>query len=163
MAMVTNVGMISRELSDESEEADDPSAVEKRAVPRGVEIYEISGPFFFGASYKFREAMSVVAKTPKVRIIRLRDVLSIDATGIQTLREQCRSSRKHGIAFLLSGVHAQPLVAIERAGLLEAIGEDNVFGNLDEALNRAREILGLPPSSCPVPQADRERAESWER
>lgn len=153
MAIVTNVGVITRELSDDQEEADDPSAVDKRAVPDGVEIYEIAGPFFFGASYKFREAMSVVAKTPKVRIIRMRDVPAIDATGIQTLREQCHSSRKHGIAFLLSGMHSQPLIAIERAGLLGLIGEDNVFGNLDEALNRAREILGLPPSSCPVPQS----------
>ena len=52
--------------------------------------------------------------------------------------------------FLLAGVHSQPLIAIEQAGLMELIGEDNVFGDIDEALNRARQILGLPPSTCTV-------------
>ncbi len=143
MAALTNVGVITRELSD-SEEVDDPGALDKRAIPQGVEIYEINGPFFFGASYKFREAMGEVSRKPKVRIIRMRDVPVIDASGIQTIREQCQTSRKQSIAFLLAGVHSQPLIAIEQAGLLELIGEDNVFGDIDEALNRARDVLGLP-------------------
>lgn len=149
MALVTNVGVITRELEDE-EEADDPNAIAKREVPAGVEVYEINGPFFFGASYKFMEAMNVISKAPKVRIIRMRDVPAIDATGIHTLKEEHKNSKKHGIAFILSDVHTQPLIALERSGLLEIIGEENVFGNVDDALNRSREILGLPRVKRPA-------------
>lgn len=143
MAEVTNVGVVTRELVDE-DEGDDPNAIAKREVPEGVEVYEINGPFFFGASYKFLEAMKVVGKSPRVRIIRMRDVPAIDATGIHALKEEHQGSKRHGIAFLLSDVHAQPLIALDRAGLLEVIGEDNIFGNIDDALNCARKILGLP-------------------
>lgn len=143
MAMVTNVGVITRELVDE-EETDDPNAINKREVPAGVEVYEINGPFFFGASYKFLEAMQVVGKSPRVRIIRMRYVPTVDATGIHILKEEQKSSARKGIAFLLSDIHTQPLVALEREGLLQVFGEENVFGNIDDALNRAREILNLP-------------------
>ena len=145
---MTNVSVITKELDDE-EEIDDPNAIAKRQVPEGVEVYEINGPFFFGASYKFMEAMKVTGKTPKVRITRMRDVLTIDATGIQTLKEEYKNSKKHGIAFILSDVHTQPLMALERASLLDAIGEENVFGNIDDALDRARHFLGLPEQGHP--------------
>jgi SulP family sulfate permease len=158
MALVTNVSVITKELEDE-EETDDPNAIAKRQVPEGVEVYEINGPFFFGASYKFMEAMKVTAKTPKVRIVRMRNVLTVDATGINTLREEYKNSKKHGIAFILSDVHSQPLMALERASLLEAIGEENIFGNIDDSLDRARHMLGLPAQGHPdlfIPTVKRE-------
>lgn len=52
--------------------------------------------------------------------------------------------KKDGTQLLLSGVHAQPVVALTRAGVLKQLGEENALGNIDAALNRAREILGLP-------------------
>lgn len=158
MAEVTNIGVITRELVDE-DERDDPNAISKRTVPKGVEVYEINGPFFFGASYKFLEAMSNFKNAPKIRIIRMRNVPAIDATGLHTLKEEFKSSKKKGIPFLLADIHTQPLFAIERSGLLETIGEDNVFGNIDDALNRAREILGLPlvpKSEAATPTVKRE-------
>lgn len=150
MALVTNVGVITKELEDE-EETEDPNAIAKREVPEGVEVYEINGPFFFGASYKFMEAMQITGKVPKVRIIRMRNVPAIDATGIHALKEEHNNSKKHGIAFILSDVHTQPLIALERSGLWESIGDENIFGNIDDALNRAREILGLPQTRRPEP------------
>ncbi len=159
MAQVTNVEVVTKEFIDE-EEGGDPNAIGTRQVPKGVEVYEINGPFFFGASYAFREAMNIVGKAPKVTIIRMRNVLAIDATGLQVLREQSRSAKKRGSAFVLSDVHAQPLIALERAGLLETVGPENVFGHIDAALNRARELLGLPPVAPPAastPTVKRER------
>lgn len=141
MSLVTNVNVLTRELTDEEEEAEDPNAIGRRAIPPWVEVYEINGPFFFGAAYKFLEAMSVVSQAPNVRIIRMRNVLAIDATGIHVLAGEHRNAKKHGIGFILAGVHAQPLVALEKAGLLEVIGEANVVGDIDEALERARAIL----------------------
>ena len=155
MAAVTNVEVIRREFRDDEEEPDDPNAIAKRNIPAGVEVYEINGPFFFGASSKFLEAMSIIEQPPKVRIVRMRNVLAIDATGIRILIEEHKNAQRHHIAFLLSDVHAQPLIALERAGLLDAIGEENVRGNIDDALTRARELLGLPTmvrSTPPTPE-----------
>jgi len=151
MSVVTNVGLITKEFVDE-EEAEDPNAIQMRQVPKGVEVFEINGPFFFGASYKFIEAMSAIGSSAKVRIIRMRNVLAIDATGLHVLKSEFRNAQRHGIHFVLSDVHAQPLIAIEQAGLFEVIGQDNIAGNIDDALDRARHLLNLPsvPKSGPA-------------
>jgi len=149
MAMITNVGVVTREFQDE-EESDDPNAIDKRDVPDGVEVYEINGPFFFGAAYKFEEAMNLIEKAPKVRIIRMRNVPTIDSTGLNTLSRVHKDCRKHHIAFLISDIHTQPLYALAQSKLFYEIGEDNIFGNIDDALNRAREIVGLPKIERPV-------------
>ena len=91
----------------------------------------------------------------------MRYVNTVDATGMHVVREEFKNSKKKGIAFLISDIHAQPLIAFERSGLLELIGEENVFGNIDDALNKAREILGLPNAPRPqpfVPSVKREGA-----
>ena len=141
MALISNVRVVTDELDDDDEDKDDPNAIEKKQVPKGVEIYEINGPFFFGASYKFMEAMSSAGRNPKVRIIRMRNVLSLDATGINAIREQHKNSLKHGIPFIISGIHTQPYMALSQSGLLEVIGEENLFKSLDDALNRVSQIL----------------------
>lgn len=158
MAMVTNVGVITRELADE-EESYDPNAINNREVPESVEVFEVNGPFFFGAASTFKDAMHVIEEPPKVRIIRMRNVPAIDATGLHTLEEFYKDSRKQGTTIVLSGVHTQPLYAMTQAGLLDLFGEENVFGNIDDALDRAREILGLPRKGRPadfVPSVKRE-------
>lgn len=141
MALITNVRVITDQLEDIDEESDDPHAIEKKHVPPGVEIYEINGPFFFGASYKFMEAMNEAGRNPKVRIIRMRNVLSLDATGLNAIREQHKNSLKHGIPFIISGIHAQPLMVFEQSGFLKAIGEENIFRSIDDALKRADQLL----------------------
>jgi sulfate permease, SulP family len=145
MADVTNVGVISKEF-DEKLETDDSgvNSISDKKIPDGVVIYEINGPFFFGAASKFKEAIRVVNKKTKVLILRLRNVPAIDSTGIATLEDFYYDCRKHSTVLVLSGIHAQPMFASERAGLLDKIGEVNIRGNIDDALNRAREILGLP-------------------
>jgi len=140
MSLIANVGVVTREFNQE-EEQDDPNAVSKKDVPAGVEIYEINGPFFFGASYKFLEAMNETAIPPKIRIIRMRNVPSIDATGLHVLRQQYRRSQKKGIVFLISGIQPQPHAALAKSGLLSEVGEENVLSNIDAAITRAREML----------------------
>ena len=122
----------------------DRNAAHLRDVPKGVEIFEINGPFFFGAAAEFKEAIGQVAGRPTVLIIRMRDVPAIDSTGMHALREVVHQTRGDGTLVLLSDVHSQPLVAMTRSGLLDDVGDTNVFGNLDDALNRARAHLGLP-------------------
>jgi sulfate permease, SulP family len=162
MAEVTNVSMVTRELADGEEDENDPNAIRRRAVPPGVEVFEISGPFFFGAAEQFKDTLNQVAKKPKVLIIRMRDVPAIDSTGLHILHELSRRYRKEDTLLLLSDVHAQPMFAIVRHDMLEDFGESNLFGNIDDALNRARDHLGLelvPRPETATPTVAREAIE----
>ena len=141
MSMVTNVGVITREFNEE--DVEDTQSINLKDVPKDVEVFEINGPFFFGAVDKFREAIDRVAERPKVLIIRMRNVPAIDSTGIAVLEKLCLDNRKHGTHFVLSGVHSQPLIAIGQAGLIDVFGEENIHDNIDSALTRTREILGI--------------------
>jgi sulfate permease, SulP family len=149
MAEVTNVTLVTRDFQDARPSGDDSGAIYRRQVPRGVEVYEINGPFFFGAAEKFKDTLSEVSKKPKVLIIRLRNVPAIDSTAIHALRDLVRRTRKDGTLVLLSDVHAQPLIALGRSELLDEIGEEHLFGDIDEALAAARKHLGLPPEDEP--------------
>ncbi|HUF25974.1 MAG TPA: SulP family inorganic anion transporter [Gemmatimonadaceae bacterium] len=150
MAEVTNVRFATREFGDVEEDMTDPNAVRRRAVPAGVEVYEIDGPFFFGAAEKFRETLWNVARKPKVLIIRMRNVPAIDSTGLRAFTELVHRSRRDGTRVILSDVHAQPMMAMARSELLDEIGEENLLGNIDDALNVARRHLGLPEEPRPV-------------
>jgi len=161
MAGIANVDVITGELKDREEE-DDPNTIVTRSVPDGVEVFEISGAMFFGAASKFKDAMHIVEKKPAIRIIRMRKVLTIDATGLNMLGELLADCRKTGIRLILSGVHAQPLFAMQQYGIFDEIGEENIFGHIDDALDRAREILDLPKTGRTqhsVPSVKRESTE----
>jgi len=153
MADATQVGFVSRELNGEAEEEDsnDPLSLRWRRVPKGVEVFEINGPFFFGAADKFKNALGDISEPPRVLILRMRHALTLDATALQALESVYEKSIKQQTLLLLSGVHSQPLMVMERSGFLDRIGPDNVLGNIDDSLNRAREFLGLP--LAPPPQS----------
>ena len=87
------------------------------------------------------EAMNEIRRKPKVRIIRMDHVLSLDATGLHAIREQHKNSLKQGIPFIIAGIHTQPFMAFEQSGLLQSIGEENIFRGIDDALNRANQLL----------------------
>ena len=142
MASVTNVSVITREIR-EGLAADDATEelMDRRAVPAGVEVYEINGPFFFGAAQSFKDAVSQVAGNPKVLILRMRNVPAMDSSGVHALLDVIRRARKSGTAVVLAGVHMQPLVALTDSDAVVEIGSENLAGNLDLALARAREIL----------------------
>jgi sulfate permease, SulP family len=151
MAEVTNISVLTHEFTDPVDDFEhDPNAVRNRAIPDGVQVYEITGPFFFGAAEMFKDRVGRIAGKPKVLIIRLRHVPAIDSTGLHALRELIHRSRQEGILVVLSDVHAQPVVALERSGLYDELSEENIHGNIDDALNRAREYLGLPPATRPA-------------
>ena len=161
MAEVTNISAVTRELEDGSDdEYQDANSVSRRRVPHGVEIYEINGPFFFGAAETFKDTLGRIARKPKVLIIRMRHVLALDSTGMHALKDVVHRSRKDGTIVLLSDVHMQPLVALTGSPTLAEVGRENLFGNLDDALNRARALVGVaeePPPGGATPTVERER------
>ncbi len=142
MADVTNVEAIAREFREapDGTMTADPGGVARRSIPADVEIYEINGPFFFGAADKIKDVLQFVAKKPRVFILRLRNVPAIDATGIRVLDDLYERFSSRGIVFLIAGLHAQPLVALDRAGRLDRYGRENLAGDLDEALLRAEAV-----------------------
>ncbi len=146
MSDVTNVQAISREWNDE-EEDDSGWASVRRELPPGVQVFEINGPFFFGAAESFKDAMDAGrAQRPKVLIIDMRQVPATDSTGLARLREVTRRSRREGTWVLLSGVREQPREALERSGLAEEVGAENICDDAEAALERARTLLGTSPS-----------------
>src|SRR3989441_6669116 len=117
MAEVTNISVLTHEFQDPTDDFEnDPNAVRRRVVPPGVEVYEITGPFFFGAAETFKERLGRIAVRPKVLILRMRHVPAIDSTGLHALRDLVHRSRHDGSLVILSDVHAQPVVALERSG-----------------------------------------------
>ncbi|HKX12500.1 MAG TPA: SulP family inorganic anion transporter, partial [bacterium] len=153
MADVTNIGMITREIADPKNagiDLEDALSIHTREVPQGVEVFEIKGPFFFGVAETLKDTLDVVETPPKVLILRMRDVPAMDATGLFALIDLKKRCERQGTTLVLSGVHAQPYLTIDKAGKLDFFGQENVLTNIDSALNRAREILGLPPVTPPL-------------
>ena len=110
-------------------------------IPQGVEVYEINGPYFFGAGNKFEEIMASFGDRPKVRIIRMRKVPFVDSTGIHNLTNLCEMSKKEGIQIVLSGVREKVNGQLEHAGFYHLIGEENICSHINLALKRANEII----------------------
>jgi sulfate permease, SulP family len=117
-------------------------------LPAELEIFEIHGSFCFGAARKFTETLLSIQSGPRVVILRMRHVLAMDATGLYALEDVAARLQKRGISLLLSGVHAQPLVAMQRSGCLERIGAENVFESFAEALAHARPLLEPPADAA---------------
>lgn len=142
MADVTNIDAVTADLAGGDGQ---DSVLKDRHIPDGVEIYDINGPFFFGAAYKLRETLDSLGSPPKILIINMPNVLAVDATGLHALRELKQRCAKDGTRLILAGVHAQPVQELVRSGLLDIFGDDNLLGTIEEALDRARHILGTDP------------------
>lgn len=114
---------------------------EQIEIPKDVMIYEINGPLFFGTIRKFELAMERTKNTYKVLILRMRNTLYLDAGGLRAL-EQCKAAcDRKGITIVLSGIHTQPFMLCEKTGMTEKIGRENIFDNINAALERAKEII----------------------
>lgn len=109
-------------------------------VPAGIEVYEINGPYFFGAGNKAEELMSSMRDLPKVRIIRMRRVPFIDSTGIHNLTNLCITSKNQNIDVVLSGVNPKVHAVLEKAHFYDIIGEDHICSHIDLALEKAKEL-----------------------
>ena len=136
MAEVSHVTSLTKDLGEIEETEDDGART--RGIPEDVEVFEVYGTLFFGAVEQFAETMRALEKPPKVFILETRNLLAIDATGIRAIEDLVARLTHTGTKFILSGIHKQPLFAISQAGLIERIGEDNLCGSLQEALERAR-------------------------
>ena len=142
MSETTDVKAIYDEI-DLNEDADmERGNLEHLTIPENVEVYEINGPYFFGAGNRFEDIMARYGRRPKVRIIRMRKVPFIDSTGLHNLENMCLMSQKEGITVVLSGVNTKVDAVLRRNNFEQLLGTENICNHIDLALARAREIVG---------------------
>ena len=140
MAETTEVRAILDEI-DLNEDADmERGNLEHLSIPDGVEVYEINGPYFFGAGNRFEDIMSRYGDRPRVRIIRMRKVPFIDSTGLHNLENLCIMSQREGITIVLSGVNPNVEAVLRKNHVDQLLGSENICNHIDLALARAREL-----------------------
>lgn len=132
---VTEISVIKNELAVTNNNGYQPD--EKLTIPKGIEVYEIDGPFFFGIANKFEESMRVIGDKPIVRIIRMRKVPFIDSTGLHNLESLYIKSKKENIQMILSGVNNTIKDAFDKFDFTQMIGEENICDSIYTAMSRA--------------------------
>ena len=141
MSETTDVKVIMDEIDPNDESDIKLENNEHLIIPDGVEVYEINGPYFFGAGNRFEEIMARFGNRPKVRIIRMRKVPFVDSTGIHNLTNLCTMSQKEGIQIVLSGVNPNVHGVLARSGFYELLGEENICSHINIARAKAKEIV----------------------
>lgn len=136
----TEISVIKNEIKVQ-DESGIHSYDEGLTIPKGVEVYEINGPYFFGVATQFEELMDEFRDKSKVRIIRMRKVPFIDSTGIHNLANLCEMSSKRKITVVLSGVNPKVHSALQKANFYNILGEKNICPDINVALARANEVL----------------------
>ena len=142
MAETSDVKLVS-DIDVEAESDLQSNQDEHLVVPEGIQVYEINGPYFFGAGNKAEELMSSLRDLPKVRIIRMRRVPFIDSTGIHNLTNICIMSKKQNVDVVLSGVNPKVHAVLEKAHFYDIIGEDHICSHIDLALEKAKELANV--------------------
>ncbi|MEG0370284.1 MAG: STAS domain-containing protein, partial [Hungatella sp.] len=128
------------EVPTEEELTSDPECLSLKAVPRDTLVYEIEGPIFFAT---VDELLTITAaSSTKVMILRMRGVLTIDITALHRLESLALRCRNAGITLILSHVMEQPYSVMEKANFVECVGIENFCANIDEALERAKQLTG---------------------
>jgi len=139
MADVSQTRVLLGDTGDD--DPDDEESLDVRSVPDGVVVFEINGPFFFGAADKFKSTLNRVQKKPRVLVLRMRHVQALDATALHALEDVLDKAQREGTTLVLSGVQAQPLSVMKQSGFVDKIGMENMTASLDDALLRAQVLL----------------------
>ncbi len=116
---------------------DETATTDAFQLPKGVELFEINGPLFFGAAYKFKDAIRVIETPPLALIIRMRNVPIIDATGINILKDVHKSASSRGTKLILAEVHSEQVMKeLRQSRLVFLIGKANILPTVDAAIRR---------------------------
>jgi sulfate permease, SulP family len=125
-------------------------SLQSHAIPEGVAIYRIHGPFLFGSTDKLRDMEEEIPGLPPVVVLRLRNMTAIDGTGLHAVERFAEVLRARGRTLLLCGMRDQPARMMERAEFHQHIGDENMLPSLEAALARARVLLN---PAAPGPRA----------
>ena len=117
----------------------DPDAIELRDIPKGIRVYEISGPMFFGAADRLTDI--TLKDFTKCLVIRMRGVPAVDATAMHSLEQLYEDCKRHNVQLVFSHVNEQPYKTMQKDGFVDLIGADNSCAHIDDALARAISLL----------------------
>jgi SulP family sulfate permease len=138
MATMTEIrSMVDLEDSDDS--APD-EMLPRDAIPPGVEVYDVAGPFFFGAAEQFKDTLAAVSRKPRVLVVRMRSVPFIDSTGLNVLRDLVRRTQADGTTVIIAEIQDQPRQALQRGEFVELIGSEHIVGALELAIAMSGQI-----------------------
>ena len=137
MSDVYQIKNMDDDIFDEVRQKDD---IDTKIITHNVSVYEINGPFFFGAANVFVDFLEN-HKECKVLILRMRSVPAIDATGFHALESIFNSCQKDGVQLILSHVQKPVLKTLEKYGFIKRLGEDHICKNIDISLMRAESIV----------------------
>ena len=143
MSEVSHVQVTDLDAAEQISDEDDAAFVQERSEITGssyIQVYEINGPFFFGAADKFISAFAQVNHQTDVLILRMRNVPSMDGTALNSFRHMMKMAKDRQIKLVLSGLNPQPQTVLRNAGLVERIGLENMLPTFTEAVNRAKEL-----------------------
>ena len=127
---ITTVNPINHDTAEESLE-----------IPTGVLVYEIEGPLFFGTVQKFEQSVERAKIDYKVIILRMRNTIYLDAGGLRALEQLKDACDKKGVTIVLSGIHTQPYLLLQKTGMAKILGEENIYDHIDKALQRAENLV----------------------
>jgi SulP family sulfate permease len=128
-------------------ETDGDATLLRKAVPEGVIIYRVFGALFFGAADKLETVLAQQHNEPEVLILKMDEVISMDASALHVLENLHHKLQKHGKHLILSGPHTQPYFLMQEGGFFDALGRPNIVANIPSALQRARELLAEKTSA----------------
>ena len=140
MSKVTEIRHITRELQEDFD-YEDSMTITTRSIPPGVEVFEIYGPFFFGMANQFKDTVGIVKSPPKVLILRMRHVMSIDATAIRALEDIVDKVKRDGTRLILSGVSQQLQNLLYQNGLGKKLVDVTISPDIDSSLAEARRLI----------------------
>ena len=110
-------------------------------IPESAVVYEIDGPLFFGTVRKFEFPIERAGANTKVLILRMQNMIYIDAGGIRALEQAKAACDKNGITIVISGIHTQPYILFSKMGMIEKLGKENICADIKEALSRTNQLL----------------------
>jgi SulP family sulfate permease len=141
MSTETQVDLITETLRGDDEDVDQTRDMSPIKIPEGVEVFEIYGSLFFGAVSQFKESLRVIARKPKVLILRMRNVTNVDASGIRVLEELADEAEQNGYILVFSAVSRNVYRVMRQTGFTEKVGRGHFAGDIFKALEIAENHL----------------------
>jgi len=138
MAEVSDISVKNLDFAEDDDDFLYTSLTKKYNLSEAIKMYQINGPFFFGAAYKFVEAISLLGIDTKVLIIGMKHIPALDATAIHTFKETVKLLESKDVKLLVTGLSRQPYKALDKAEVINMIGKENIFTNIKEAVKKAK-------------------------
>ena len=128
--------MLFRSLEDDKDNIE-----EYESHPKGLSVYEINGPFFFGAANKYKEILKEVGIRSEVMILRMRNVPFVDATGMHNFLEVLKTLNHYKVKIVLSGVQPGVYDTLIKSDIENFIPRDQICSEYNLAKLKAVELL----------------------